>query len=172
MAVVSIHPFIEVFIMRSIDHLPLLLFSILTIAILSSCTKSIDQPAEIADSIVLFYPTGPQMGVIDYLDGFNVWIKNETKYCINFPPDYGIKVFAEIGNVVIEVPNLVTYLGTQPILLEPKGEDFSEHSVSVWPDVINLELKMPTNFYAQITGYLCDDEGVAVIKKIPFIVVP
>lgn len=137
---------------------------------ISGCSNSSEQQiANIADSIDVSYQTGPQIEVHQDL---TIWIKNQTNYCISFPPDFGIKVFAEINKNWQEVPNLGTFLGNQPILLKPKGDIFAETSLDARPDVSALALTQPTNFYVLISGNLCDDENVSIEKKIPFVVVP
>ena len=142
---------------------------IMTLAIISCSNSSEEKNANIADSIEVSYQTGPQIGVHQDL---TIWIKNQTDFCISFPPDYGIKIFSETNNGWKEVSNLVNYLGTEPRLLQPKEDSSSEDSVFARPDVTSLGLVKPTNFYVSISGNLCDDKTVLIEKKIPFVVVP
>ena len=155
--------------MKSIRLTFLSAIVILTLAIISCSNSSEQQIADIADSIEVSYQTGPQIGVHQDL---TIWIKNQTKYCVSFPPDFGIKVFAEINKNWQEVPNLGTFLGNEPRLLKPKGDIFAETSLDARPDVSDLGLTQSTNFYVSISGHLCDDDTVLVEKKIPFVVVP
>jgi hypothetical protein len=138
--------------------------------ILSGCSNSSESRVEnIANGIDVSYETGPQIS-----QGQNLifWIKNQTDFCVSFPPDYGIKVFSETSNGWEEVPNLVNYVGTEPRLLQPKDNFFSEDSIFARPDLSGLGLVKPANFYVSISGNLCDDKTVLIEKKISFIVVP
>jgi len=141
----------------------------MTLAIISCSDSSEQQIENIADGIELIYEMGPEIGRGQIL---TVWINNQTSFCISFPRGYGIKIFSETSNGWKEVPNLGKFIGTEPRLLQPKGDFFSEDSIDVFPDVSGLELVQPTNFYVSISGNLCDDETVLVEKNIPFVVVP
>jgi hypothetical protein len=169
MAVVSLRQINEVFKMRTIINIPLLVLYMLTSAILSSCSHASEQPVVISDSIDVEYQPDQQIGINEDL---TIWITNQSKYCIEFPIDIGIRIVAKQTGDWIEVPNLVTYSGNIPIQLKPKGDVFSKKAVIVWPDVTGLSLVDPTDFLAIITGHLCDDESTVVEKKIPFIVIP
>ena len=155
-------------------NLGLSLFILIMTIVLSDCSSpSTPQSSDIANSIDVSYITGPQ---VDLPTGVNpllsAWITNQTKYCINFPPDYGIKVFAETSDGWTEIPNRVKYISDHPVLLKPKGDIFSQHSLDAQPDLSALTLTQPTNFYVEISGHLCDDEKVIIEKKIPFVVAP
>jgi hypothetical protein len=155
--------------MKSITLTFKLALVMMAMAIGGCIGSSKQQIANIADSIDVSYQTGPRIGVNQDL---TVWIKNQTAYCVSFPPDYGIKIFAETSDGWTEVSNLVTFVGNQPRSLKPKGDIFSERSIDVRPDVSALMLSQPTNFYVSISGHLCNDETVLVEKEIPFVVVP
>lgn len=148
-----------------------LFFVLIIIAIISisSCSELSGQSTEIADFIEISYQTGPEIEVNQDL---TVWLKNNSKYCISFPVDFGLKVFVEKDNGWFEIQNLGTFLGDQPILLKPKGDIFSENVIDVRPDVSNLSLNKSTNFYALLSGHLCEDETKVVEKKIEFVIVP
>jgi hypothetical protein len=137
---------------------------------LNACSNSYEKQIEnIPDSIEVTYETGPEIGQNEIL---TVWIKNQTDFCISFPRGYGIRNFVETSDGWKEVPNLGKFIGTEPRLLKPRNDFFSEDSIDVRPDLSGLGLTKPTNFYVTISGHLCDDETVLVEKKIPFVVVP
>jgi hypothetical protein len=137
---------------------------------LSACSDSYESQIEnISDFIDVTYETGPQIGQHEIL---TVWIENQTDFCISFPLGYGIRNFVETSDGWKEVPNLGKFVGTEPRLLKPKNDFFSEDTVNVRPDISGLGLTKPTNFYVTISGQLCDDESVLIEKKIPYMVVP
>ncbi len=143
---------------------------LLFVVLLSGCSGSYESQIEnIPDSIEVTYETGPE---ISSNQNLMFWIKNQTNFCISFPRGYGIRNYAEKSDGWTEVPNLGNFLGNEPRLLKPKGDFFSEDSVVVRPDISNLGLTEPTNFYVTISGHLCDDETVLIEKKIPFVVIP
>lgn len=140
------------------------------VILFNGCTDSIkSESGIIADDITVSYETSAQ---ITPNEDLVFWIKNQTDFCIVFPPDYGIKIFSETSNGWKQVSNLVNYLGTEPRLLQPKEDFSSEDSVFARPDVTGLVLVKPTNFYVSISGNLCDDNTVLIEKKIPFTVTP
>jgi hypothetical protein len=146
------------------------MFILFFIGINVSCSNELSQPTDIATSIEITYQTGPEIS-----PGGEVlaWINNTTDNCINFPTDFGIKVFVLQGEDWLEVQNLVTYESDEPqVVLEPKGEMFSRNLVHIWPDVSSLIITEPVDSYALITGHLCEDENYAIEKKIPFVIIP
>jgi hypothetical protein len=137
---------------------------------MNSCSSSSDQqPVNIADSIDVSYQTGPKISTHETL---TIWIVNQTNYCISFPPGFGIRIFAETNNGWVEVQNTGKYLGSDPSLLKPQGDIFSQGIIDAQPDISQLAITKATNFYLEISGHLCDDDTVIVKKEIPFIVVP
>ena len=153
--------------MKLTTKLNILLFFIMILYSCSSSPKS--QVENIADGIEVSYETGPKIGQNQIL---TFCIENQTQFCFSFPRGYGIKIFSKTSNGWIEVPNRGKFLGTEPRLLKPKEDFFSEDSVDVFPDISGLGLVQPTDFYVSISGSLCEDETVVIEKKIPFVVAP
>lgn len=152
-------------IQRSIMHV----LTLIVLLGLTSCTKPAPNTAGVSDLLVITYDSGPGIGIGDNLE---FWIKNESDRCISFPVDYGLKLFVKANQTWDQVPNLATYVGEEPNVLESKGGTFSEDAVIARPDVSQLDLAGPTDFYASVTGHLCDDGSVIVEKEIPFTVTP
>ena len=153
-----------------INRIIQLIVSILII-LLVGCSKPTPTPTpeEISDSLVIKYQTGPEIQTYGYVEAL---VKNTTFYCIIFPTDLGIKLFVDQDGSVSEIHNYTKYIGDQPRYLKQIGDIDEFISVGFDPDVLNLTITEQTKFYAEITGYLCDDASVVIKKKIPFVVVP
>ena len=140
------------------------------IAILSGCNKPSQNslPQDIADSLLIEYQSGPEIPVYGHIEAL---LNNPTSFCIVFPPDLGIRLFLEQEGSITEIHNFTKYIGDQSRYLEPAGhQDFI--SVGFDPDISDLGVLEATEFYAEITGHLCDDDSVVIIKRIPFVIVP
>ena len=104
--------------------------------------------------------------------GMDIELKNESKYCVMFPVVTGMTIYTVQDGKEIEVKNLVVIMGSENVPLGPKGEVFSMRFISIVPDTSSLSIKEPTQFFARLNGYLCDDESVKIVKEVPFTVVP
>jgi hypothetical protein len=121
----------------------------------------------LADSIELEYETGPEITINEDL---TVWMRNESAFCVVFPADYSLKIFSKSEGRQFD--NLINYIGDAPNYLRPKGDLFSERSIDIRPNTSGFTISRTTEFYAEVTGRLCKDENVVVVKKIPFIIAP
>ncbi len=147
-----------------------LLLMIFSIVVLIGCTqiKRNPSPLKISNSLTVSYQTGPTISKDEYIE---VYIENPMKYCITFPPDYGIRIFYDEINP-IEVENKTIYIDTIPRTLGPKESIDSIRSVIFSPDLSKEFIDKPTKFYAEITGHICKDNSITISKKIPFLVNP
>jgi len=142
---------------------------IILIVFLAGCSKPTPTPEEIADTLEVKFSERPEIQIYGHVQGI---IRNTTSYCFVFPPDLGIKLFEDhVGNLS-EIGNYTKYVGKDPIYLMPIGDINEFISISFDPDVSSLTISEPTNFYAEITGHLCNDESIIIKKKIPFVVMP
>lgn len=126
----------------------------------------------IAKDIQITYETGPKIGLSDSLDAV---VKNNSKNCIEFPIDFGLKILMEKNDAWIPVFNLTKYEaqpGDTSVILDRKGTIFSEKMIVAEPDLSNITLSGATNFQANISGHLCEDKSITINKSIPFVVSP
>ena len=139
---------------------------LLSILILGCGNKT---PEEIASMIDVSYPALQEVPVGL---GMDIELKNESKYCVMFPVVTGMTIYTVQDGKEIEVKNLVVIMGSENVPLGPKGEVFSMRFINIVPDTSSLSIKEPTQFFARLNGYLCDDESVKIVKEVPFTVVP
>lgn len=139
-------------------------------ALLVGCFQQTKQPEVIAASLEIRYQDTSE---ISFGTPINVWVKNTSNYCIEFPLKGEVKaVYAQQKEKWVEIPNLVKRAGNQNLVIKPKGDLFSERMVLISPDVSSLSIDGPTKFYALLAGYLCDDHNIQIQKEIPFTIVP
>lgn len=141
------------------------------ILLLTGCNNSNTTltPNEISDSLEISYQVGPEIQIYSYVQAL---VKNPTTYCIVFPLDYGMKIYSEENGNNVEIKNRTVYIGDKPNYLKAISDIESFVLVVISPDTSQLIINQPINFYAEITGHLCDDESVVIKKQIPFVVVP
>lgn len=125
--------------------------------------------ANLEDNITYYYQTDSEINKSEYL---TIWIQNRTNKCISFPPDFGARIFAETESGEIEVPNLMKVIGDKEWIFDPQNEISLENPLNLRPNILELSLSKPTNFYVLISGHLCNDEQTVINKKIPFTVTP
>ena len=144
---------------------------LIPLIILIGCNRSTLFPKydEISDSLLVTYQTGPEIHINGYIEAI---VDNITSYCIVFPTNYGIRLFFEGTNGVEEIQDTTTYIGNRPNYLKPIGDIESGFYIVFSPNVSNFQISKPTEFFAEITGHLCDDNSVIIKKKIPFVMVP
>ncbi len=126
-------------------------------------------PDEIASMIIVSYPATQEVpaGL-----GMQIRLINDSEYCIMFPVVTGMTIYTMQDEKEVEVKNLINTIGNENVNLNPKDEIFSTLTIGVVPDTSNLSITAPTQFFVRLSGYLCDDESVKIIKEIPFTVVP
>ncbi len=146
----------------------LIYFLVLSIFLLG-CGQEAKDPNQIAKSIEIIYDNSPEipLGV-----QINIWVKNHSTYCVEFPLDDGLLLYAYEKDAWSEIPNSVEFIGKSTIILIPKDRLLSENRVYLHPDISSLSMDKPTKFYALLTGYLCDDHNIQIQKEIPFTLVP
>lgn len=145
------------------------LTSIFLFVFLCSCSTSASQPKDIAASIEITYQPSSTIKRGSDLD---VWLKNTTKYCLEFPAVDGMKVYAQQKERWVEIPNLVTVIGNQIVKLKPAGDFWDANVFTISPDLASLNSNEPIKFRAVLTGYLCEDHTIVIEKEIPFTVTP
>ncbi|HNB55297.1 MAG TPA: hypothetical protein PK530_25320 [Anaerolineales bacterium] len=141
-----------------------LLFSMLLIGCGNNRT-----PDVIATMIDVSYPASRE---VPTGSGIEIQLTNESEYCVIFPVVTGMTIYTVENGEEIKVGNLVVVMGDENVPLGPKDEIFSMRQISIVPDTTGLSISKPTQFFARLTGYLCDDESVKIIKEIPFTVIP
>ncbi len=137
-------------------------------SLFTSCKKQAEQPELISAAIEIQYQN------VDGIAGnpVDALLINNSEYCIKFDLADGLNIFVGQNEKWIEIPNLVEFLGDSVLILQPKGNLSSRGSVNLRPDMANLVIKSPTEAYALLTGYLCDDDNIQIQKKIPFTINP
>jgi len=124
---------------------------------------------DIAKLINISYKIGPN--VSDY-KVIEVELNNTSNYCIEFPPDYGIKIYMDENGKITEIGNNTTYIGDKPRYLQPKGNIASKRGILFSPRVSDQKIIDSIIFYAEVTGQLCNDPSIIIQRKIPFSVSP
>ena len=133
----------------------------------SACAPA--TPRVSGTDIVLTYATGPVIKASEELD---VFITNTSQGCINFPDDFGLRIFYRQNGSWVETGNLMKYMPPQNNHLGPHGEPFETTSVSLIPSLSHVQIREPLALKATIRGYSCHDPAAVVEKDIPFTVVP
>jgi hypothetical protein len=147
-------------------------FNFLAVAILIllfGCVRK--DPEEIASKILISYPVSQEISKASGV-GMDIELINESDYCIVFPIVAGMKIYTEQGGSHVEVENLLTIIGDQNLVINPQGEIFSKRFVGIVPDTSDIEISGPTQFFVSLSGYLCNNENIKIIKEIPFTVIP
>jgi len=145
------------------------LLIILIFILTGGCSTLSNQPLDnIADLLEVSYPAGSEVSQSQVL---SVLISNQTNYCFSFPPDYGAKLYVNVNNNWMQIPNKIKVIGDSPVLLQPKGDIFSEGYINVFPDVTNIKSVNSMELYVLISGHVCNDSQFLIEKKIPFTVV-
>ena len=151
-------------------RLSALRFVIATISVLLlGCASK--NPEEIASKIQVDFPVSQEISKASGT-GWDVELTNESNYCVIFPLVTGMTIYTELGGKQLEVENMVNIIGSENLYLNPRGEIFSKMSVGILPDISNVTIEKPTQFFARLSGYLCEDENTNIIKTIPFTVTP
>jgi hypothetical protein len=128
-------------------------------------------PEEIAAKIRVSYPVSQEISKAAGV-GIEMDLINESNYCVIFPQVSGMTIYTEKSGSRLEVNNLITIMGDENLVVNSQGEIFSKRSVDIAPDVSGITITAPTQFFVSLSGYLCDDENVKIIKVIPFTVTP
>jgi hypothetical protein len=128
-------------------------------------------PEEIAAKIRVSYPVSQEISKAAGV-GIEIDLINESNYCVIFPQVSGMTIYTEKSGNRLEVKNLITIMGDENLIVNSQGEIFSKRSVDVVPDVSGITITAPTQFFVSLSGHLCDDENVKIIKVIPFTVTP
>jgi hypothetical protein len=142
----------------------------LFIIFLISCNTHTPMSAsEISSLISYSYPYSQEMRVGEQID---IFVTNETDYCLVFPLVGGLTIYTEENDEHIEVKNLVNIIGNQNLTISPKGEPLSSRMILLQPNTSSILIEKPTTFFVKLTGYLCDDENFLIEKIIPFTITP
>lgn len=135
--------------------------------ILISCDRTIPHPEDISNMLLINYEESPIIA-----EGFVIRIDNNSKYCVQFPIGYNLKIFIETIDGITEIPNATRYIGEYPNQLEKKGDPQSSIFITFMPIIQDLLLIESGDFYVEISGNLCEDSSVIIQKRIPFEVKP
>ena len=151
-------------------RLSALRFVIATISVLLlGCASK--NPEEIASKIQVDFPVSQEISKAAGT-GWDVELTNESNYCVIFPLVTGMTIYTEDAGNRLEVENLLNIIGSENLEVNSRGKIFSKRSVGIVPDLSNITITEPTQFFVSLSGYLCDDENVKIIKLIPFTVIP
>lgn len=119
--------------------------------------------------LTLTYASGPTLERSDELD---VFITNMSGGCVQFPDDFGIRIFYERAGQWVETGNLMSYAPGQDNHVAPRGDPFQTTSVSLIPDLRHVEIKGVLRMKATIEGSICGTPSAKIEKEIPFAVAP
>lgn len=136
--------------------------------LLLSCNQA-EQPEFISESIEIRYQEPSELIAGNPVD---VWLINTSKHCLQFDLLDGMKIFVRQEEQWIEIANSVKFIGDSTVTLMPKGDFFSETLINIRPDFTTLAISTPTDAYALLTGYLCNDNTIQIQKEIPFTINP
>ena len=145
------------------------------VVVLSGCSTpetQIISDEDVSNLLEITYIKGPEIIKGEYIA---VTLENKSDYCISFPSDYGIRIFGEMNGELIKIDDLMETVGEYketPEIVDHKYGLFTTMSIIFVPDTQKLVLLEPTDFYAIISGTLCEDDSVFISKKILFTVLP
>jgi hypothetical protein len=85
----------------------------------------------------------------------SLYIKNKTSDCIEFPYNFGVKIFAYQNHGWIEVPDNIIYASHKDVILDPRGLNV-DAVVALQPDYATLGA-ISNKFRMRIVmiGHLC-----------------
>ncbi len=146
----------------------LLLFLSFALVFFSAACTPQARPVSSSD-IAVAYVTGPAIAASQELD---VFITNMSQGCVEFPDDFGIKIYYQQNGSWTETGNLIQYLPHQNNRLESHGAPLDTTSISLRPDLSRIQIGQSLAFKAIIRGNRCSDTNVVVEKEIPFTVTP
>jgi hypothetical protein len=126
---------------------------------LVACNVSNEKVYPLQVTYVKSLPTSPGM--------VSLWLENLNSECIEFPYDFGIKIYFYKNGEKIEIKNMMEYIPHDNITLGAKGEFFAERAVSFTPDLSNLLIDDSAHFLIQISGVMCKS-GQSFTQEIPF----
>ena len=144
-----------------------LIFNLIFILALSSCTQV---PTHISGAdLEIKFAQGP---VINASQDLSMFMTNTSTACIEFPDDFGIKIYYQENGYWTETGNLITYPSPQNNRLDPNGQPFDTTAIFLRPVLSNMQIDGPLTMKATIEGHLCDDPSASIEKDIRFTVVP
>lgn len=121
------------------------------------------------EDLQITYATGPMIPATQYLA---VFITNMSMDCVEFPDDFGIRIWYRDGATWKPTGNLWEYESPQHNRLERHGSPYDTTSFSLKPDLQGIDSKAPVDFKATIKGHACNQASEVVEKDIPFTVMP
>jgi hypothetical protein len=154
------------------DHKKVVIFIAIMIGsmqLLTGCKKTGSTTEEISNLLSIEYQQGPKIQINDVITAL-VW--NNSSECMIFPLNYGIEIYTYINGEKLEIDNKAVYKGNDSRILKKKGDIDSFIFVGFSPDLSTFEISKSTEFTAEISGHLCDDDSIIITKKIPFVVYP
>ncbi len=146
----------------------ILLFAIISALLIGCASQS---PETIASEIQVSFPVSQEISK-SAGTGWDIELTNESKYCVIFPLVSGMKIYTERDGSRIEVENLLKIMGDENLVINPNGQIFSSRFVGIVPDLSEIAVTEPIQFFISLSGYLCNDESVKISKIIPFTVIP
>lgn len=86
-----------------------------------------------------------------------LYVKNLFSECVVFSNDFGVSIWHFKNEQWLGIKNLNEELNPDKIILEPKGEFFSENVFTIFPDYNVLAAEQPSSIRVFISGRLCKD---------------
>jgi len=144
-----------------------ILYLVTSMMIIQSCILIESSPEEIASMLEVNFLSSDE---IKFGESLSVSILNTSNYCVVFPPNYDAKVFVKVEDKWIEVSNLANVLTDKENILLPGGGIESIDFVDVLPDLSSYRNLKPSEAYVILTGHVCNDEKISIVKKINFVI--
>jgi hypothetical protein len=145
-----------------------LVIGFLSAMVLMSCSPT---PQRVSGSdLAIKFVEGPDIKASEDL---TFLVINMSTACIEFPDDFGIKIYyLDKNDAWVETNNLGTYLHPQNNKLEPYGNPLDLKAVYVRPRLSTPVVGNPIAMRVTIKGNICNDPTTIVEKEIPFTVTP
>ena len=137
--------------------------------LLYSCSTNGTNSEDIASSIEIKF-SNSETFLID--DPIELFLVNKSSSCIVFPLVDGLRIYTQQNGKKVEIKNLINNMGSQDLILYPKGEILSTRSLDLRPDITGLKIDKPTDFSVILTGYLCENEAIQIQKEILVTITP
>lgn len=84
-------------------------------------------------------------------------IKNMTSDCVVFPHNFGVSIFFLKDEKWIGVNDLNEVINPRDIVLHPKGDLFSDRTLTIFPDYQVLTAEQPSSIRVLVSGRMCND---------------
>lgn len=111
-------------------------------------------PIRNSPEIHLFTREESQLRIHYTLD---LYVENMSDNCVIFPFDFGLSIWYFKDGQWNSIKDLAVVINPQDLILQPKGQPFSEQPVTIFPDYDVLAAEQPSSLRVFISGRLCKD---------------